>query len=444
MNQETALVLSGGGAKGMYHIGAWQALRELEISIDAVIGNSAGALMAGFIAQGDFETARDVVENLDISKVVDIPPDLLDKGQFTINESNLVKLSKMQKNFFKEKGLDTAPLKKLLEKNLKEETIRNSGLDLGIVTFQLNKLKAREIFLEDMEEGQVLNYLLASATVPGFKLTKIGENSFIDGGVYNNVPVDMARARGYRRIIVIDIAGIGVTKKFDIEDCTITYVKNKSDVGGLLDFRKEAVEKLRDLGYRDTMKVFGKIEGLDYYIWKDEEIPESLEKLWLKDPDGFIPEEMWRETDEENGITLMNRLYQALPWDKKNIRRKIPMLAECAALTLNVDREKIYKWEEFLEVILTRYEEVKQEVWTIMENLSEGAPPQRMKKAVELTVDFQKHQKEKKYKYFLLSKEIREAFPLVPVTQLENNYPELNVSRVFFNLLQKWKDQQEK
>ena len=65
-----ALVLSGGGAKGIYHIGAWKALIELEISIEAVFGNSVGAIVAGFIAQGDYLIAEKALENLDLSKFI--------------------------------------------------------------------------------------------------------------------------------------------------------------------------------------------------------------------------------------------------------------------------------------------------------------------------------------------------------------------------------------
>ncbi|RKX97983.1 MAG: hypothetical protein DRZ90_04450, partial [Spirochaetes bacterium] len=51
-NNHYCLVLSGGGAKGVYHIGVWKALKELGIQVDAFIGNSIGAVISAFLAQG--------------------------------------------------------------------------------------------------------------------------------------------------------------------------------------------------------------------------------------------------------------------------------------------------------------------------------------------------------------------------------------------------------
>ena len=52
-----ALVLSGGGSRGAYECGAWQALRELNVRLDGVYGTSIGALNAALVAQGDLEAA---------------------------------------------------------------------------------------------------------------------------------------------------------------------------------------------------------------------------------------------------------------------------------------------------------------------------------------------------------------------------------------------------
>ena len=54
------LILAGGGAKGAYQIGAWKALIELGIQIEAIAGTSIGAINGAFIAQGDFDKALTV------------------------------------------------------------------------------------------------------------------------------------------------------------------------------------------------------------------------------------------------------------------------------------------------------------------------------------------------------------------------------------------------
>ena len=52
-----ALVLSGGGSRGAYEIGAWQALEELGVKFDGVYGTSIGAMNAALVAQGDLNAA---------------------------------------------------------------------------------------------------------------------------------------------------------------------------------------------------------------------------------------------------------------------------------------------------------------------------------------------------------------------------------------------------
>ena len=55
------LVLAGGGAKGAYQMGAWKALREMNISFDAIAGVSIGSINGALIAAGDFEKERDFI-----------------------------------------------------------------------------------------------------------------------------------------------------------------------------------------------------------------------------------------------------------------------------------------------------------------------------------------------------------------------------------------------
>ena len=71
------LVLSGGGTKGAFEIGVWQALREMKIHTPCVIGTSVGALNAAVIAQNDFDKALDFWSNLTINQVLNLNTCLL-------------------------------------------------------------------------------------------------------------------------------------------------------------------------------------------------------------------------------------------------------------------------------------------------------------------------------------------------------------------------------
>ena len=57
MERRYALVLAGGGAKGIYQIGVWKALRELDICYDVVVGSSIGAINGALMAQNDWDSA---------------------------------------------------------------------------------------------------------------------------------------------------------------------------------------------------------------------------------------------------------------------------------------------------------------------------------------------------------------------------------------------------
>ena len=70
--KEYGLVLSGGGTKGAFEIGVWQALREMKIETPCVIGTSVGALNAAVIAQNDFDKALDFWSNLTINQVLNL------------------------------------------------------------------------------------------------------------------------------------------------------------------------------------------------------------------------------------------------------------------------------------------------------------------------------------------------------------------------------------
>jgi len=435
MKEAVTLVLSGGGAKGMYHIGVWEALVELDFEIQALIGNSVGALVAGFIAQGDMDIAHSVLKDLNVGKVVDIPKEFVDKGKFNLNENNLKKLTKLQQSIFQKKGLDTTPLRKLLEENLSEKKIRKSGIDIGVATYQINKMKAREIFIEDIPEGELISYLMASATIPGFKVTKIGDDSFIDGGVYNNIPLNMARDRGYRNIIVIDIAGIGMTKKLEVEDITITYIKNKSQLGGMLDFDKEAMQGLRDLGYRDTLRVFGKLHGVSYYLNPGDKTYKGLLKQYQNDGLSNIPDDIWRDSDHKDSSALMLRIQRSLPREYAKHRDWLLVMAECTAICLNIDRNKIYSWDELIKQIKKVFDQTEKEVEETLVSLNERSAGSWIKKGLELTVEFQKKQRQKLMFYFLIAKGIRRDYPLLPVSQIENSNPEINPARLFLGML---------
>lgn len=335
-SEKYALVLAGGGAKGAYQIGAWKAFKELKIEFCAVSGASVGALNATLFAQNDYNRAVDLWENISLDKVVNLPPDLILDGKFHIRKFTFLHLREINKSIIKYRGLDSTPLKNLIDAYVNEEDIRKSGVDLGLVTINVDRLKPVEIFIDEIPPGQLSRYLLASASFPAFKQTEIDGRKYTDGGVYDNIPYKMIKERGYRKIIIVDIAGIGFNRKPDIEGTETIYIKNRSNIGNVLNFNKDILNTLLNLGYLDTMKTFGMIDGIKYYYKLDVKYETRLKDI----------------LGNESGLRKL------LPGYMRHHRNMAGSFLECSALILGIDQNMEYKVPDLLKLIEKRYHRI--------------------------------------------------------------------------------------
>lgn len=237
-------VLEGGGAKGAYQIGACKALKEMGIAFEGVAGTSVGALNGAMIVQDGLEKAYELWYDIDPSKVIKFTGEEIGESiEHSVKGRNFNVKIKQIKKVVLEKGLDIEPLVKTLTDVIDEEKIRNSGIDFGIVTFDLTGRKAVEIFIEDIPGGKLVDYLIASASFPGFKLKEIDGRLFIDGAIYNTLPVNLVKDKGYKDIIVIRTFGFGRERRIDTTGLNLTYIEPSESLGAMLDFRKERARK---------------------------------------------------------------------------------------------------------------------------------------------------------------------------------------------------------
>ena len=79
-----------------------------------------------------------------------------------------------------------------------EEKIRHSGKEFCLLTFSVTDMKELDLSLEDIPEGALEDFLLASAYLLGFKNERLQGKRYIDGGVINNVPLNSLLNRGYK------------------------------------------------------------------------------------------------------------------------------------------------------------------------------------------------------------------------------------------------------
>lgn len=274
--KEYGLVLSGGGTRGAYQVGVWKALKELEIDVKAIVGTSIGALNGALFLQDDFLTAAKLYEQIKINNIMKIEGVNENKNIFDLsNIFNLVL------NYKKQRGIDNTPLREMIRQYIDMDKLYSSNIDFGLVSYSVKNGKPLQKFKNDILKEQMEDYLLASACFPIFKPQIIDGKEYFDGGLYDNIPSNMLIEKGYKNIIIADIAGMGLSKKSINKDVYIKVVSPSEDLGGVFEFNHEKIINNIKMGYLDAMKSFNKMQGHIYYF-KTEEFEKMLETFNLQ------------------------------------------------------------------------------------------------------------------------------------------------------------------
>lgn len=362
LDKEYGIVLEGGGAKGAYQVGAWQALKEAGIKIKGIAGTSVGALNGAMMCMDDLERAERVWSHLTYSQVMDVEDQKMERlleGDTPFWEA----LSDVAKKMG-EGGLDITPLKNLILEVVDEEKIRNSPVELYIKTFSVDELKELDIDLRRVEPGYMKDLLLASAYIyPLFKNEKLHGKKYIDGGAINNVPLDSLVDRGYQDIIMIRIFGIGREKRVKIPEGTqIFTIEPRVNLGNIIDFNPEKSRRNMKIGYYDAQRMIYGLKGKIYYIEENEEECYYLRKLLQ------IPEEArdrlleWYHTWEKEEGRIRAFVEKVLPgvamelklsreWTYKELYLAI---LEATAKICRVPKYRVYTVEELREEVKNR------------------------------------------------------------------------------------------
>ena len=255
--EKLALVLAGGGARGAYEVGVWQAMSELGMEIDIVTGSSVGSINGAMVCQGDLELSLKMWKEMETHKVFDVH-----EGFQNFDYAKEIILNK---------GAGSTRLNELLDKYVDEEKIRASSIDYGLTTVELKTLKQHFLFREDIKEGQLVDYILASSSAfPVIHAHEIDGVEYIDGGYADVMPIDMAIKKGATKVIAVRLHGLGFEKKpTNAENVDITIIDPKWDLGDTLIFDVDNAKKIMRLGYLDAMKSFGIFDGNYYTFAKD-------------------------------------------------------------------------------------------------------------------------------------------------------------------------------
>ena len=260
-NTTKALVLAGGGARGSYQVGVWRALTELGWRPQIITGTSVGSLNGAMFALDLYETARDMWLTIRSQDVMELPEE----------HADLSELHAFLRDAVRAGGMDVTPLEEIVERVLDEDKIRASPIRFGLVTVEQKGLKARELPLEEIPQGKVKDYLLASAACfPALRARQIDGVKFLDGGYSDNMPTGLAKTKGADELVCVDLEGVGITRP-NRTGLPTTLIKSYWELGDILHFDPDTARRNIELGYYDTLRAFGRLRGCAYAVASDPE-----------------------------------------------------------------------------------------------------------------------------------------------------------------------------
>ena len=260
-NTAKALVLAGGGARGSYQVGVWRALTELGWRPQIITGTSVGSLNGAMFALDLYETARDMWLTIRSQDVMELPEE----------HANLSELHAFLRDAVRAGGMDVTPLEEIVERVLDEDKLRASPIRFGLVTVEQKGLKARELPLEEIPQGKVKDYLLASAACfPALRARQIDGVKFLDGGYSDNMPTGLAKTMGADELVCVDLEGVGITRP-NRTGLPTTLIKSYWELGDILHFDPDTAQRNIELGYYDTLRAFGRLRGCAYAVASEPE-----------------------------------------------------------------------------------------------------------------------------------------------------------------------------
>ncbi len=303
--QKVTLVMSGGGAKGLAHVGVIKALEEENIPIDFVVGTSMGGVIAGCYAAGysaaeieEIMTSEDFIRwvNGELEPGYNYYYNRYDKHP-SVLEVDFSLDSTFHASFQSSLASDLSLNFALAEKLAQPSMISDYNFDSLFVPA---RIVASEIFTQSeviLRTGSLASAVRTSLSVPFFyKPIRINRKYLFDGGIYNNFPVDVAQKEFEGDVII----GVNVSSKVykDYPYATDDELINKSllfmlldksdpssipensiyiepDLTGYTSFDFKMVRSLIDSGYVSTKR---KLEEIKSKIPSRETLEERNEK----------------------------------------------------------------------------------------------------------------------------------------------------------------------
>jgi NTE family protein len=231
MKQKVSLVLSGGGARGIAHIGVLEELEEQGYSIGSITGTSMGALVGGIYAMGKLDEFKSWLLTLDKLKVFALV-------DFTFSSQGLIKGDKVfnrMKKFISDRKIE--------------------DLEIPYAAVAVDLLNKKEVVFK---KGSILEAIRASIAIPTIFTPVNKENALlVDGGVLNNIPTNHAKRFPKDLLVAVNVnADIPLVRpavvKKEIKARQSIYWKKISEFQSQLQKSSSSKSK-ENLGYFDLI-----------------------------------------------------------------------------------------------------------------------------------------------------------------------------------------------
>ena len=344
------LALEGGGARGSYHMGVCKAYLERGYQFDGFVGTSIGAINAAMLASGEFDKAVELWESVELEHLFD--QEYLDV--LKLDKNSPMSVTTAVKKLFADRGVNHSKIRNYLASYIIEEKVRASGCDFGLVTFSINELKPYEIFLKDIPEGKLIDYIFASAKFPFLAAQKIDDNRFFDGGIYNSCPINMLIDGEYDEIIAVRTPGIQIFRRYD-KNANVTVIEPKEGLGHFLSFGAENSKINIKRGYCDAVRVLDRLVGEDYYL-KDVDLTALVHKMLTLEEHALTHLSSFQNKSQDKRRLLLEQLIPELAdfldLDKNfTYEQFVLAILEFVAIRKEIDRFQVYNLEEFCKLI---------------------------------------------------------------------------------------------
>lgn len=358
------LVLCGGGSKGSYEMGAWTALKELNEEFNIVTGTSIGCLNGAMYAQKSYDKCLELWNKIEIGMIME--------SGFNF-ENNSIRNELKKKNdmlsffgkYVSNMGTDIKPFWNLMDKYIDEDRMLNSDITFGICCAKFPSMKGFEVVVnKDMDRSLIKQYICASASCfPIFPVCKIGKDSYVDGGYYDNLPINFAINLGATDLVVIDLSP-NITHPEYLRKPFVRYIHPTRSLGSFMHFDRSIIDKNMTIGYNDTMKSFNKFLGYRYtFNLAHKEYNTRSFLMDITKKIAYIGQNKLKTLvkPEANG-DIFNLLEMYTDYKRLDDFDYFLRALEISAEIYDIDYVKVYNIDEFICLVLDKILEVNDSI----------------------------------------------------------------------------------